>query len=623
MLAELGHFSLALSLCFAGLMVIFPFLPAYASRLRLLGGGMFLFLLFSFLTLVASFVLDDFSLFYVAANSSSSLPWFYKLTASWGAHEGSMLLWCVLLAGWLLALIIKSQSSKQEMRAISLVSVVLFLFLLFVFFTSNPFLRHFPPAIQGADLNPLLQDFAFIIHPPLLYMGYVGLTISCALALGGIDQPVRQAARTIRPWANHAWAFLGLGIAVGSWWAYYELGWGGWWFWDPVENSSLMPWLTGAALVHSLRVAEVRGQFYRWVAFLALMSFSLSLLGAFLVRSGILSSVHSFAEDKQRGIFLLMIWVLLSIAGWWLLMRMRRGSSGERIPFFSRVGMLLVNNILLVFAMFCILVGTLYPLFVELSGSQPIAVGPPYFISLVVPIAIVAGLAASVVIFFDWHKKAEGKVRRRLLLFLCPLAIAIVFPFLYGGGWHWGAWLTVFVGGSLICSALLIMKDFHSWRAPHRIGFFIGHLGFALLILGAGLNSIYHSQRQQVLAIGEETQLGNHRFVVQDFFYGEEANYKSLTAHLEVFSPSDIKKTDLYPSRRLYIERNQLTTESAIAAGFAYDLLVTLGAEESEDSYVFTVHHHPFVRWVWLGMVFIAIGSLLAVRLNRRREVLL
>lgn len=621
MLAELGHFSLALSLCFAALTMLVPFLPRYASYIRPLGGGTFLFLLFSFLALVGSFLRDDFSVLYVAANSSSSLPWFYKLTASWGAHEGSMLLWCLLLAGWLLALVIKAQNSKQEAYAISLVSLVLFAFLLFVFFTSNPFLRQFPPANQGADLNPLLQDFAFIIHPPLLYMGYVGFTVACALALSGINQPARQAARLISPWANHAWAFLGLGIAVGSWWAYYELGWGGWWFWDPVENSSLMPWLIGAALVHSLRVAETRGQFYRWVAFLALISFSLSLLGAFLVRSGILSSVHSFAEDKQRGIFLLMMWILLTAGGWWLLMRHKSVSPPQPTPFLSRPGMLLLNNMLLVFAMLCILVGTLYPLFVELSGSQPVSVGPPYFISLVVPIAVVAGLAASAVIFFDWNRQTSNGVGRLPLFFLFPLVIAVVFPFLYGGGWNWGAWLTLLVGGSLICSALLVMRNFASLRAPHRVGFFVGHLGFALLILGAGLNSIYHTQSQRTLAVGDETALRSHRLVVRDFFYGEEANYKSLTAHLEVFSPTDTKQTDLYPSRRLYTTRNQLTTESAIAAGFTADLLVTLGAEESEGRYVVTVHHHPFVRWIWFGMVFISLGSLLAVR--KRREVIL
>ena len=622
--AELGNFSLSLSLFLTGLLTFLPLLPHPFTYARLLGGGLFLFLLFSFLTLIASFLTDDFSLLYVATNSSSSLPWFYKLTATWGAHEGSMLLWCLLLAGWLLMLIVKLQDPQQGIRSVSLVALVLLVFLMFLFFTSNPFIKQYPPIQQGADLNPLLQDFAFIIHPPMLYMGYVGFVITCALALSGAlsNQPTRQAARLIRPWANYSWAFLGLGIALGSWWAYYELGWGGWWFWDPVENSSLMPWLTGAALVHSLRVAEVHGRFHRWVIFLALLTFSLSLFGAFLVRSGILSSVHSFAEDKQRGVFLLIMWIFLSCAGWWILMRHKSSSVLQKTPFFSRAGMLLVNNILLVFAMLCILIGTLYPLIVELIGNKLVSVGAPYFISLVAPLTVMGGLAASFVVLFDWNGKRRPLSFKQSLFLLILLCFAITTPLIFGDGWHWGASVTLFIGSLLVATAFFSLQGLRSFWLPHRIGFFVGHLGFALLILGAGLNTIYHTQRQLVMGENEEAQLRGDKYVVRSLYQGEELNYKLLGAHIEVFSSTGRKRGDMYPVRRLYEVRNQLTTESAIIPGLFADLLVTLGAEESEGRYVFTLHHHPFVRWVWLGMAFISIGSLVAARKQGGRSAM-
>lgn len=636
MLAELGHFSLILSLCLAAMLTGLPFLirdrtPQFAHQyLYLLSSGIFLFLGFSFITLMLSFLADDFSLIYVATNSSSSLPWFYKLTAVWGAHEGSMLLWCLLLAGWLLWLVIRllkrmdmrRQFPRQEGMAISLTALVLGIFLAFILWTSNPFARRFPAPFQGTDLNPLLQDWAFIIHPPLLYMGYVGFVICCALALSSLicRQRTQRAGRLIRPWANYAWAFLGLGIALGSWWAYYELGWGGWWFWDPVENSALMPWLTGAALVHSLRVAETRGQFHRWIVFLALVTFSLSLFGAFLVRSGILSSVHSFAEDKQRGVFLLLIWVLLSAAGWGCLMRAHGPALTEKTVFWSRPGMLLINNILLVFSMFCILVGTVYPLLTQLVWGRNVSIGAPYFVSLIAPVAVVGGLAAAAVVLVDWNRGARSPHRRVLFFCVIPcLLVAVLVPLLYGERWSWAAFGTLSIGTLILCSALVewTKSGIKSLGSPHRIGLFLGHSGFALLILGAGLNNIYHKPSQFVLGANEEAWLRGNRFVVRGFETGEERNYRYLRANMEVFAANGRKKAELSPTRRLYGVRNQLTTESAIAPGLMADLLVTLGAEKSRDRHVFTLHYHPFVRWVWLAMLFIGLGSVLASRKRR------
>lgn len=630
MSAAIGNFCLSLALCLNGILIYFPARLKNQTTARryaaYLANGILLFLGLAFLSLVLAFAMDDFSLAYVAANSGSKLPFGYKLTAAWSAHEGSMLLFCLILSGWMFVLANNRKAGinpNTYITALCLVGLILAAFLSFVLFVSNPFVRVLPAVLEGNYLNPLLQDPFFMIHPPILYMGYVGLALVWALALACAiqNEAPRQVAALLINWTRNAWAFLTLGIALGSWWAYYELGWGGWWFWDPVENSSLMPWLAAAALVHSIAVLRKRGQLLGWVFFLTLLCFTLCLMGLFLVRSGILTSVHAFALDKQRGLFLLAIWFVFTLGGCLVLSSYynKQWRGGAILPG-SRSALLLINNLLLLSALFCIFLGTYYPLLAELIYGRPLAVGAPYFAALITPIGLIAGLAAAFVASFTWSQKPPTK---RLQLSAVPLLIggafalvlASAFPWLYAGTWNWTVAACVFVAVLLLSGIAAELRRVYQdrgmsvpllrqWALP------LGHMGFVLLILGAGLNSAYHQQTQVILKTGERIDEFDHGWTLKQVEGGRKDNYQYISAEIAVKNHATGRSFQLYPSRRLYDGRRQITAESSIRPGLFRDLMATMAPTEADDErYAFTLQYHPFVRWVWLGALCIVLAA--------------
>ena len=635
--AAIGNFCLALALCLSGILVCFPARLKDAASARryavYLTWSILLFLLLAFLSLVLAFAMDDFSIVYVAANSGNKLPFGYKLTAVWSAHEGSMLLWCLILSSWMLVLANNRKiqiNPNTQTTALSIAGLVLAVFLSFVFFVSNPFVRLLPAATEGNYLNPLLQDPFFVIHPPVLYMGYVGIALVWALALACAiqNEAPRQVAALLINWTRNAWAFLTLGIALGSWWAYYELGWGGWWFWDPVENSSLMPWLVAAALVHSIAALRKRGQLLGWVLFLTLLCFTLCLMGLFLVRSGLLTSVHAFALDKQRGLFLLAIWFVFTLGGCIVLSlyHNKQWRGGSILPG-SRSALLLVNNLLLLSALFCVFLGTYYPLLAELIYGRPVSVGAPYFAALITPISFAAGLTAACVALFHWSKKPRAarfqlSSAHKLLIggALVALVFALAFPWLYAKEWNWQVAFSVFVAVLLLCGIVAELRQgggvrstspsisrLSRWTLP------IGHLGFVLLILGAGLNSVYHQQTQIALETGERIDEFGYEWTLKQVEGGRKDNYQYIRAQINVKERASERSFQLHPSRRLYDGRRQITSESSIKPGLFRDLMATMAptdpAGANSEQYAFTLQYHPFVRWVWLGALCIALAA--------------
>ncbi|MBQ0756747.1 MAG: heme lyase CcmF/NrfE family subunit, partial [Amphritea sp.] len=472
MIPELGQYALILSLCLSALLAVVPMVGATVGNTlmmnyaRPLAMGMFFFLVISILCLGYSFVVDDFSVVYVATNSNTLLPWYFKISAIWGGHEGSLLLWVVILSGWTVAVAVKSKNLPLEIisRVLGVMGIIGVGFILFTLMTSSPFDRHLPqfPA-EGGDLNPLLQDIGLIIHPPMLYMGYVGFSVAFAFAIAALLTGRLDSAwaRWSRPWTTIAWAFLTLGIALGSWWAYYELGWGGWWFWDPVENASFMPWLIGTALVHSLAVTEKRGVFKSWTVLLAIFAFSLSLLGTFLVRSGVLTSVHAFASDPDRGYFILAL-LVITIGGSLILYAVKAGNvkSESSFALLSRESLLLVNNILMVVSAMMVLLGTIYPLIVDAMGWGKISIGPPYFNSLFVPLMLLVAGFLGIGVASRWRETSVSFLLKRLWLPAVASVIAgLVSQYLYAGEFNWVvAGVMTLVFWVVFCNAIDIWK---------------------------------------------------------------------------------------------------------------------------------------------------------------------
>lgn len=641
MIPELGHFALILSLLLSILLSTLPLVGTFRgnglwmSLSRPLAGGQFVFALFSLICLTQAFIVDDFSVRYVADNSNTLLPWYYKISAVWGAHEGSLLLWFFILSAWTLAVAIFSQSIPLIMvaRVLAVMGMVAVGFCLFLLFTSNPFERVLPfPPGDGADLNPLLQDVGLIIHPPLLYMGYVGFSVPFAFAIAALLAGRFDAAwaRWTRLWANTAWAFLTLGIALGSWWAYYELGWGGWWFWDPVENASFMPWLVGTALVHSLAVSEKRGIFRSWTLLLAIFAFSLSLLGTFLVRSGVLTSVHAFAADPTRGVFILMF--LGFVVGGSLLLYGLRGHSIRAASSFSwssREAFILFNNILLVMATAIILLGTLYPLIADVMGWGKISVGPPYFNFFFVPLAIIIAMLLAPGSIMRWKKTEQTWLRPRLLL---PLVVAIAagvgIPLVFMPKITFGAVITlaVFVWILLFCLGDLWGKSAHSRGHLYGLGRLSGsyygmqiaHLGVACAILGGGWTSIYNQEKDARMEPGAVVELDGYSFVFEGVRAVEGSNFVADEARISVSKQGDIVAT-LYPQKRRYTIRNQVMTEAGIDGGLMRDLYVSLGEHLGNGAWAVRVHVKPFVRWIWLGALLMAVGGMMAMFDKRYR----
>jgi cytochrome c-type biogenesis protein CcmF len=643
MVPEIGHFALVLALCFSLALIVLPLLGASSGNSllmlsgRSLGTGVFVMVAISFACLVYVFVKDDFSVAYVAGNSNSLLPVYYKVSAVWGGHEGSLLLWVLMLASWTLAIILFSRSLPLpvQSRVLAVMGFVSVGFLLFMLLTSNPFDRILPmPPQDGGDLNPLLQDIGLILHPPILYMGYVGFSATFAFAIAALLTGKLDSAwaRWCRPWANTAWAFLTVGIALGSWWAYYELGWGGWWFWDPVENASFLPWLVGTALIHSLAVSEKRGMFKSWTILLAIFTFSLSLLGTFLVRSGVLTSVHAFANDPERGVFVL-LFLLLVVGGSLTLFALRAPvvKSQPGFSWLSRETLLLSNNILLVIVMITVLLGTLYPLIADALGWGKISVGPPYFNFFFIPLMGLLCLLMALGPASNWKRVTPQQLTKLLWRpWVISLVIGLIFPLLYNEDYSWLAALSVFVGSWVITATLadLIKRTRHAdnWRLGLKklslsyCGMIVAHIGIGVTALGVCLNSVYSDLRDVRMDVGEVVQVSEYDFVLQDVYRVNGPNYIADEALVSV-SYKGRRFKEMRPQKRRYLSGGNIMTEVAIDVGLFRDLYVAMGEPLTDTAWAMRVHLKPFVRWIWFGALLMALGAFLAVIDRRYRKV--
>lgn len=639
MIPELGHLAMILALCLCLVQATLPLIGAWRgdhqwmSLAQPAAWGQFAFLLFSFICLTYAFMVDDFSVAYVANNSNTALPWYYKFSAVWGAHEGSLLLWALILAGWTFAVAIFSRHLPEEMlaRVLAVMGMISIGFLLFLIVTSNPFERLLPnsPA-DGRDLNPLLQDFGLIVHPPMLYMGYVGFSVAFAFAIAALLGGKLDAAwaRWSRPWTTVAWAFLGIGIALGSWWAYYELGWGGWWFWDPVENASFMPWLVGTALIHSLAVTEKRGVFKSWTVLLAIAAFSLSLLGTFLVRSGVLTSVHAFATDPERGVFIL-AFLLVVVGGSLALFAVRAPVVKSQVGFglWSREALLLVNNIVLVVSAAMILLGTLYPLVLDALTGAKLSVGPPYFNALFLPLMALLMAVISVGVLVRWKDtplKWLGSMLAPVLV--ASVVLAVVATFLHGD-FHWAVLAVCLLAFWVILAGVRDILD----KTRHKgllkglpslgrsyWGMQMAHFGFAVCALGVVLTSLGSYERDLRMAPGDSVELGGYRFQFEGAVHHEGPNFISDKGTVRVFD-GERQISVLHPEKRLYTVQQATMTEAGIDAGFTRDLFVALGEPLEQGAWAVRIHIKPFVRWIWLGALLMGLGGFLAAADKRYR----
>jgi len=634
MITEIGHFALILAFCLALPQAFFGLAGAAYRRPHWMTlttravAGQFVFTAFAFACLAYSFYSNDFSVLYVAQNSNSELPTFYRFAAVWGAHEGSLLLWLLVQAIWTVAVAAFSRNMPDAMtsRVLGVLGLISAGFALFILTTSNPFERLWPAALDGRDLNPLLQDPALVIHPPMLYTGYVGMSVPFAFAVAAMLEGKLDSlwARWVRPWTTVAWMFLTIGIALGSWWAYYELGWGGWWFWDPVENASFMPWLVGTALIHSLAVTEKRGLFKSWTLLLAIAAFSLSLLGTFLVRSGILESVHAFTSDPARGRFIL-IFLCVCIGG-------ALGLYAWRAPLFrsnagfkaiSRESFLLMNNLLLVAAAVLILLGTLYPMILDLLGLGRISVGPPYFSAVflapMLPLAFLLALGMHAA----W-KQAKFERTKVLLgvLLLAAIVLGIAIPAaLYG--WH-SILSSVGIVVALWIAGSSLIEPIERWRKGHSLsagvlGMSVAHFGLALFILGATTVESFKQEKDLSLGPGQSTEVAGFTFTLNSFRDVAGPNYAAVESEVDI-SRNGRHVGKLYPQKRTYrVQRNPMT-ESGIDVTWGRDLFVAMGEPLGNGSWSLRLQYKPLVRFIWLGALVIAIGGLIAVCDRRYRQ---
>lgn len=633
MFAELGQISLILALVFVVGQITLPAIGLYRHQNNLiqlvkpLVWGHFFWVSVAFFILLSRFLGDDFSVLYVASNSNTHLPLLYKITAVWGAHEGSLLLWTLILVSWTLAVSILSK--QVPTRVLTQILIVLGLislgFLLFMLWTSNPFERLLPVPLEGRELNPLLQDFGLAIHPPMLYMGYVGMSVPFAFVLAALIQGRLDSAwlKSSRPWTLVAWAFLTIGIVLGSWWAYYELGWGGWWFWDPVENASFMPWLVATALVHSLSVSEKRGAFKHWTVLLAILGFSLSLLGTFLVRSGVLTSVHSFATDPGRGLFIL-IFLLVVIGGSFSLYAWRANalSRGNSFAKFSKESFLLLNNIFFVVAMATVLLGTLYPLLLDALGLGKISVGAPYFQTVFVPIMVLAILTMAVAPFVRWKVDNTKRLKEQLNYFwLSILLFAVLMSFIFYKNWSvlFAVLLFSWVVGHSLYLLYLRYKEKQRFNLSF-IGMLIAHIGIGVFLLGATVTSQYGVEKDIAIVKNKSIQLHDYQFQFKNVKAIQQENFTGFEALVFVFKDNK-KVAELFPQKRQYSSGMPMT-EAAIDAGLFRDLYVSLGEDLNDGSWSFRIYYKPLVRFIWLGGLLIALGALFAAfdRRYRRRK---
>ncbi len=643
MIPEIGHFMLWLALALSLALGVVPLVGAQRGRADWMAlarpstAVLFVLVAISFACLTIAFVQHDFSVHYVASNSNSALPLEFRIAAVWGGHEGSMLLWLLMQCGWMGAVALFSRNLPLPVlaRILSVMSLTLVGFLLFTLLTSNPFDRLVPAAPDGRDLNPLLQDPGMIFHPPLLYMGYVGFAVAFSFAVaaligGNLDA---QWARWTRPWTTAAWIFLTLGIALGSWWAYYELGWGGWWFWDPVENASFMPWLVGTALIHSLAVTEKRGAFKAWTVLLAIAAFSLSLLGTFLVRSGVLSSVHAFATDPERGLFILafltvVIGASLALYAW----RAPTVGLGTRFSQVSRESFLLANNVLLVVAAGAVLLGTLYPLVLDALGLGKISVGPPYFDTVFVPLMAPLVFLMGVGPLARWKEASLPDLARRVRWAAVVTLLAAL-----GAGWAEGEiswmgslglamafWIVATLGVDLwervrpaggMRSSIL-----HRLRQLPRamVGMMVAHLGVAAFILGVTIVNTYQVERDVTMQVGDTTEIAGYVFTFRGVREVDGPNFTAVRGTIDV-TKGERAVVTMSPEKRVYRVQTMPMTEAAIYSRVTGDLYVSLGQPDDKGAWVVRVYYKPFVTWIWGGCVIMALGGLLAASDRRYR----
>jgi cytochrome c-type biogenesis protein CcmF len=644
MIVEIGHLCLIIALVLSLVLSVTPLLGVAKSNVTLmrtgesLAVGQFVFIAISTLAMVWAFVNDDFSVAYIAQNSNSALPVQFKVSALWGGHEGSLLLWVLVLAGWTLAVALRSEELPLDMRArvLAVMGMIATGFLLFVLFTSNPFERVLPfTPLEGNDLNPLLQDFGLIVHPPMLYMGYVGFSVAFAFAIAALLSGRLDSAwaRWSRPWTNAAWMFLTAGIALGSWWAYYELGWGGWWFWDPVENASFMPWLVGTALIHSLAVTEKRGVYKSWTLLLAIFAFSLSLLGTFLVRSGVLTSVHAFATDPTRGLFIL-VFLLVVVGGSLFLYALRAPSvvSTAKFSFLSREVFLLINNILFLVATLMVLFGTLFPLLMDALSLGKYSVGPPYFNSLFVPMMAVLAMFMGIGPWLNWKKNNSNRIVHSLI---APLIACVVFgllaPLFMEGDYSVGAAIGLVIAFWVISALIVDIKN----KTKHASSIFAGakrlsrsywamqlaHLGFAVTIIGVSLTSTYSSERDVRMAVGESFSQGGYEFTFLGTKGVQGPNYVADRGEV-VVSVAGEEVLRLWPEKRRYTASDQVMTEASIDPSITRDIYIAMGDALDDGAWSVRVHIKPFVRWIWFGAIFMCIGAILSITDKRYKRKL-
>jgi cytochrome c-type biogenesis protein CcmF len=644
MIPELGQVALLLALAASLIQATLPLVGAHKGRADWMAFDRPAVLAqtacvtFAFLVLAYAFWHNDFSVQYVAMNSNSALPLQFRIAAVWGGHEGSLLLWQLMLSGWTLAVSLFSGPLPRPMvaRVLAVLGWVSVGFLLFTLTTSNPFDRLLPAAADGRDLNPLLQDPGMIFHPPMLYMGYVGFAVAFAFAVAALISGQLDAtwARWTRPWTTAAWMFLTFGIALGSWWAYYELGWGGWWFWDPVENASFMPWLVGTALIHSLAVTEKRGAFKSWTVLLAILAFSLSLLGTFLVRSGVLSSVHAFATDPKRGLFILAFLVVvigasLALYAW----RAPTVGLGSRFEPVSRESMLLGNNVLLVVACGTVLLGTLYPLLLDALGMGKISVGPPYFEFVFMPLMVLTVLLMGFGSLSRWKADDWPRLVRRLRAAAVFALVAAVVTGWLAGGVSPVATIGLAMAWWIVAS---IMTDlWERLRAPQgssasvasraallpraMVGMMLAHLGVAVFTFGVAMVKTYDAERDVELTPGKSVELAGYSFALRELRDVQGPNYQAIEGVFDV-KRGDRMVTTLRSQKRIYRVQTNPMTEAGIDAGFTRDLYVSLGEPiDNGRAWVVKVQVKPFVDWIWGGCVLMGLGGLLALTDRRYR----
>ncbi len=636
MIPELGQFALILALLLAVVQCVLPLIGAHTGNRALIAvarpavAGQAVFVIAAFAMLTWSFATQDFSVAYVAQNSNSMLPWFYRFSAVWGAHEGSLLLWILLLSVWSLAVAAFSHRLPDDFmaRVIGVLGFISVGFLLFTLFTSNPFARELPVPVEGVDLNPMLQDPGLIMHPPMLYTGYVGFSVAFAFAIAALlgGEVDARWVRWSRPWTNVAWAFLTLGIALGSWWAYYTLGWGGWWFWDPVENASFMPWLIGTALIHSQAVTEKRGSFRAMTMLLAIFAFSLSLLGTFLVRSGVLTSVHAFATDPKRGIFILAF--LAVVVGGSLLLYALRGpkvAGGEPFAAASRETALLVVNLMFGSAAAMVLIGTLYPIVGDAFSLGRISVGPPYFafmfIALMIPVVLLLPFGP----FLAWRKADAGKALRGLLPALVTALVATAIAWLLVRDLPWkalaGAAGSIWIGLGVLLFGLSRLRRMPAGRrfTPEMLGMMCAHFGVALFIAGVLIVESTSIERDLRMAPDQTVAIGALEFHFDGVHQVDGPNYRAEQGVITV-SENGHTLAVLHPQKRQFLRTGQVQTEAALRPSLFRDLYVALGEAVGDDgAWAVRVYIKPFVRWIWIGALLMMFGGFLAASDRRFR----